>query len=160
LGDYAKAQHQQIMAGEKHLTPLYWRLGRALTLAKKAVRHGEWSAYLAKLGVDNTRASKARTIFRTFACESDAAELTVAEAYAMRRSELADEAVENSRSQQDFQRLQRAITRIAERTEAALEDASLLDSAGAAALVPIVRDAAETLEALLAYLEKQANTPS
>lgn len=164
LGDYARVQHQQIVVGEKQLTPVYWRLGRALALAKEAVRHGEWSDYLAKHGIDKTRASKARTIFRTFDREEDVAELTVAESYAMRRSKQADETTGDSeggtQSQEGVQRLRRSITKITERTEAALEDADRLDSAGAAALVPLVRDAAETLHALLAYLEKQADAVS
>jgi len=66
LGVYAQIQYHQILDGEKLLTPTYWRLGHVLVLAKKAFKHGKWSQYLKSLGIDATRASKARAIYRTF----------------------------------------------------------------------------------------------
>ena len=73
LGTYAQTQYQQIVDGETHLTRPYWRLGHALEIAKKSFGHGQWEQYLKSLGIDPTRASKARAIYRTFANEDDVA---------------------------------------------------------------------------------------
>ena len=85
LGIYAQAQYQQIVDNETYLSLPYWRLGHALEIAKKSFGHGQWEQYLKSLGIDPTRASKARAIYRTFACENDVAHLTVEAAYARRR---------------------------------------------------------------------------
>jgi hypothetical protein len=79
-GEYAREQDQAIVASEQALTASYWRLGLALELARKTFSHAQWGRYLQSLGIDKTRASRARAIHRTFAAESDTADLTVKQA--------------------------------------------------------------------------------
>jgi hypothetical protein len=85
LGRYCQAQHETIVSGEKELTPVYWRLGLALNLARKHFNYGQWAKYLASLGIEKTRASKARTIFRSFSTAEKTVGLSVEVAYAQRR---------------------------------------------------------------------------
>lgn len=86
LGHYARAQEQAIAAGEKSLTACYWRLGLALNLARKHFAHRQWGRYLGELGIEKTRASKARAIHGAFEAEDEVAALTVQEAYRRRQS--------------------------------------------------------------------------
>ena len=81
LSNYARIQHCEILDGEKSQVQIYWRLGAALVLAKKAFKHGKWSQHLKELGIERTRASRARAIYQTFPEVEDTAGLTVAEAY-------------------------------------------------------------------------------
>ena len=85
LGHYARAQEQAIAQGEHSLTTCYWRLGFALNLARKHLAHRQWGRYLGELGIEKTRASKARAIHGTFTAEEEVAELTVQEAYRRRQ---------------------------------------------------------------------------
>lgn len=94
LDVYAQLQYRQIMDGEKTLTAAYWRLGRALVLAKQIFKHGCWGQHLKILGIDRTRAAKAAAIFKTFVKEGDVAGLRVDEAYARRDRKLAKRLVE------------------------------------------------------------------
>jgi hypothetical protein len=84
LGEFAAVEHQAILSGETTLAPRYWRLGLALNLARKQIRHGKWMNFLRAHVIDKTRASKARAIHRTFERENDLDGLTVEEAYARR----------------------------------------------------------------------------
>lgn len=84
LARYARAQEQAIVEGDRSLTACYWRLGRALELARKQFAHRQWGRFLADLGIDKSRASKARAIHGTFESETAVAELTVQEAYRRR----------------------------------------------------------------------------
>lgn len=84
LGQYAQQQHQVIVDGEKRIAPAYWRLGHSLTLARKQFARGHWSRFLKQWGIDKTRASKARAIFRTFSTEGHVEGKSVEEAYAER----------------------------------------------------------------------------
>ena len=81
LGQYCQIQHEAIVSGEKELTPVYWRLGLALELARKHFNQGQWGPYLASLNIEKTRACKARTIFRTFPTAEQTAGMSVEEAY-------------------------------------------------------------------------------
>jgi len=85
LGEYARQQDQAIVNGEQALTAYYWRLGLALELARKQFSHSQWGRYLSSLGIDKTRASRARAIQRTFEAEEQVAELSVKEAYSRRK---------------------------------------------------------------------------
>jgi hypothetical protein len=84
LGQYCQTQHEAIVSGEKELTPIYWRLGLALSLARKHFGQGQWMQYLASLNIDKTRASKARAIFRAFSTAEQTAGMSVEEAYGKR----------------------------------------------------------------------------
>jgi len=85
LAQYSRAQGDRINQAEQTLSLLYWRLGAALTYARRHFDHGQWSRYLEQLGIDRTRASKARAIFRTFRSEQFVAGLSVDEAYSKRK---------------------------------------------------------------------------
>lgn len=85
LGRYARAQEHAIVEGEQSLTTSYWRLGLALNLARKHLAHRQWGRYLGELGIEKTRAAKARAIHDAFTAEKEVAELTVEEAYRRRR---------------------------------------------------------------------------
>jgi hypothetical protein len=161
LGTYAQTQYQQILDGETHLTRPYWRLGHALEIAKKSFGHGQWEHYLQSLGIDPTRASKARAIYRTFAREDDVAHLTVEAAYAQRckrqpttppaKSEVAG-------SKKSVRGLRTSISKIADRAGTVVHGAAFATAAEATILIPAVRKAIRDLETLLKYLEEQAGT--
>lgn len=85
LGRYARAQDEAIAAGEKALSPIYWRLGLALNLARKQFAHGQWTRYLREHEIDKTRAARARAIHGTFETEQQVAELSVEAAYRRRK---------------------------------------------------------------------------
>lgn len=92
LASYAQQQHQQIASSEEPLTSLYWRLGLALSVARAKFKHGKWGEYLQSLGIDKTRASKARAIHKACPKERDIANLSVAKAYARRHRKKARKA--------------------------------------------------------------------
>jgi len=160
LNTYAQIQYRQIIDGEKLLAPAYWRLGHALVLTKKAFKHGKWSQHLKDLGIDKTRASKARAIHRTFDNEKDVTGLTVEEAYAQRQRKQAvapegqddDSALLN----EDGKRLRRSIATISTRTDKTLDDAAFAEPREAVILIPAVRKAIQRLQNLLDYLEERA----
>lgn len=81
LTDLAAEAHAALMACEKSATPHYWRLGQILMLARKQVPRGDWADYLTTLGIEKTRASKARAIFRAFHTAEETSVLSVADAY-------------------------------------------------------------------------------
>ena len=161
LSTYAQTQYQQILDGETHLTRPYWRLGHTLEIAKKTFGHGQWEQYLQSLGIDPTRASKARAIYRTFDCEEDVAHLTVEAAYAQRRKQRptappakSEEAI----SKKSVQGLRTSISKIAHRAGTVVHDAAFTTAAEAKILIPAVRKAIRELETLLKCLEEQAGT--
>jgi hypothetical protein len=160
LNIYAQIQYRQILDGEKLLAPAYWRLGNALVLAKKAFRHGKWQQHLKDLGIDKTRASKARAIYRTFAKENDVVGLTVEEAYARRTFKQSPEGNDGARadSKKDVRRLRASVGSIAKRTEDAIHDAAFAAPEEALILIPPIRKAIGQLQDLLAFLEQQAAT--
>jgi len=66
LANYAKTEHTTIQQAEESLAATYWRLGHALILAKRHFGRGQWGKYLAELGIEKTRSSRAMAIYRTF----------------------------------------------------------------------------------------------
>ena len=84
LAEFAQEQHRIIVDGEKEQVPAYWRLGQALSLARKQFARGQWGKYLDELEIHKTRASKARAIFRSFQSPKDVAGKSVEEAYGCR----------------------------------------------------------------------------
>lgn len=160
LNAYVQIQHRQILDGERLLTPTYWRLGHALVLAKKAFKHGKWSQHLKDLGIDKTRASKARAIFQAFDNVEDVAQLTVEEAYTQRKRKQAAKTDEGSDGdappKQDVRQLRKSIGKIAERTGTVIDDAAFVERKEAVILIPAVRKAIRQLQELLGFLEEQA----
>jgi hypothetical protein len=153
-------QYRQILDGEKLLAPAYWRLGHALVLAKEAFRHGKWSQHLKDLGIDKTRASRARAIYRTFDKDEDVSGLTVEQAYAKRKRRQSTKPEESADGTapagEDVQRLRKSVSSIGKRTEDVIHDAAFAAPEEAVILIPAVRKAIRQLEELLGYLEKQA----
>jgi hypothetical protein len=160
LNAYAQMQYRQILDGEKLLAPAYWRLGQALALAKRAFKHGKWSQHLKDLGIDKTRASKARAICQTFDKADDVARLTVEEAYAKRQRRQSVEPDESTncgpQTKKDVQRLRKSVGSVGKRTEDVIHDAAFAAPNEAVILIPAVRKAIRQLEELLDYLEQQA----
>lgn len=160
LGAYAQLQYRQILDGEKTLTAVYWRLGRALIIAKQIFKHGCWGQHLKTLGIDRTRASRAAAIFKTFVKEEDVAGLRVDEAYARRERKLAkkptEEGTENTTTKKEAKILRASIGRIAKRTESVIHNAAFAEPGEAVILIPAVRKAIRELEELLRFLEEQA----
>jgi len=162
---YAQAQYRQIVDGEALLSRPYWRLGHALTLAKRSFHHGQWARYLADLGIDKTRASKARAIYRTFSREEDVAQLTVQEAYARRRQKepsapAASTTPQVVRPASTAPKLRTAVGKIARNVGTVIQDAAFTTSAEASVLIPAIRKAIRELETLLEFLEQQAKAES
>jgi hypothetical protein len=94
-----------------------------LAPARKAFGRGQWGRYLEETGIDKNRASKARTIYRTFAVEEDLAGLTLGEAYAKRqRKSEAEHRTAASPGLIEVAGLRRAIGRIAEPTDTVIHD--------------------------------------
>jgi hypothetical protein len=85
LGAFAQARHHEIEADEQSLARMYWQLGLALNLARRHFSHGQWASFLNELGIDKTRASKARAIQRSFKTEETVEGLSVQEAYRKRK---------------------------------------------------------------------------
>jgi len=164
LKTYAQAQYRQIIDGESYLTPPYWRLGHALVLAKKTFTHGQWTHYLEELGIDKTRASKARAIYRTFTGEEDVAGLTVEEAYARRRRKkpraTPGSASDAAGPQRNSRSLRTSVGSISKRTAAVIHDAAFVAPEEATILIPAVRKAIHELQELLGALEQQAAASS
>jgi hypothetical protein len=160
LNTYAQMQYRQILDGEKLLAPAYWRLGHALVLAKKAFKNGKWTQHLKDLGIDKTRASKARAIFGAFDKVEDVITLTVEEAYARRKRKRAAEQGEGAdgsvRPRQDVKRLRNSVSKIAKRTETVIDDAAFVLAKEAVILIPAVRKAIGRLKELLKFLQQQA----
>ncbi|QDU94469.1 hypothetical protein [Lignipirellula cremea] len=159
LSFYAQIQFGQILEGERLLTPSYWRLGNALALAKKSLHRGQWAQYLAALGIDKTRASKARAIHRTFPEAGDVVDLTVEEAYDRRQRPATTASThrgEQSNLQKDSHRLRHTVSKIATRSREAIHDAAFAAPAEAVLLIPAVRKAIQELEQLLSHLVQQA----
>ena len=160
LGAYAQLQYRQIMDGEKTLTAVYWRLGRALVLAKKMFKHGCWGQHLKILRIDRTRAARATAISKTFLREEDVAGLRVDEAYARRERKLpkrpAEEGNATSCTTKDAKILRASIGRIAKRTGSVIHSAAYAQPKDAASLIPAVRKAIRQLEEFLRFLEEQA----
>ena len=132
-----------------------------MEIAKKSFGHGQWEQYLKSLGIDATRASKARAIYRTFACENGVAHLTVEAAYAQRRKRQRSAPPakpEAANSKKIANVLRKSISKIADRTGIAVHDAAFASPDEAIVLIPAVRKAIRELQALLEFLEQQAGT--
>jgi hypothetical protein len=112
---------------------------------------------LTELGIDKTRASKARAIYRTFAQEDEVAGLTVEEAYARRRKKKGKEPADDvATPKPDVKGLRKSVGKIAQRTGAVIHDAAFAVPEEAVVLIPAVRNAIRQLEELLKFLEQQA----
>ena len=136
--------------------------GTALDIAKKSFGHGQWLQYLQSLGIDPTRASKARAIHRTFPKEEDIACLTVEEAYTRRRRQrsAAAPAAGAAKPKKSIQSLRTSVGKLAQRTGTLIQEAAFATPGEATILIPAVRKAIRELETLLGFLQQQAAATS
>ena len=163
LGVYAQVQHRQIVGGETSLSAAYWRLGLALNLARKQFGRKQWQPYLDDLGIDKTRASKARAIQRTFDEVGQVADLSVEDAYAHRERKPHGKTKKSAASGRKMPRQTKAIRTFAaavcKKAQSLVDEAAFAESEDAVVLVPAVRNAIEQLQGLLKLLETQATPP-
>lgn len=153
LQNYAQSQHQAICDDERALAVKYWRLGTALNLLRTDCRHGQWEQLLRTLGIDKTRASRARAIARTFADESELAGLTVQEAYARRHRKQPTD----SSSQSDATlKLQRMLDRVAKTANAFMDCARFAEPHEVAELLPALDGSIAELDRLRSLLHEQS----
>lgn len=164
LGAYAKAQHEAIVHGEQSLTHLYWRLGNALELARRQFDRGQWGKYLESLGLNKTRVSKARAIFRRFGTPEAVGDLGVEEAYAERHrrqessrrerrkaeshSSEEEEATDRAVCEPSAEDLEGFLAEVATRAERLVDVAAFLDRDRRRSLVVLYDTAQERLEYL------------
>lgn len=164
LGAYAKDQHEAIIHGEQSLTHLYWRLGNALELARRQFDRGQWGKYLESLGLNKTRVSKARAIFRRFGTPEAIGDLGVEEAYAERHrrqvssrrdhrkaeshSSEEEEATDRAVCEPSAEELEGFLAEVATRAERLVDVAAFLDRDRRRSLVVLCHTAQERLEYL------------
>jgi hypothetical protein len=161
LSNYARIQYREILDGEKSQVQIYWRLGAALVLAKKAFKHGKWSQHLKELGIERTRASRARAIYQTFPEVEDTAGLTVAEAYDRRgRKQPSADSVDSSRQGQETRRLRKSVRLIGRKAKDLVQTSAATESQEAVILIPAVRKAIHQLQEFLDHLEQQVDEVS
>ena len=150
LQDYARSLHQAIVSEETSLSLKYWRLGTALNLLRKNFNHGQWQQLLVKLGIDKTRASRARAIARTFASKAELAGLTVQEAYERRRRKRVTTSANGNES---VCKLQRLLDRVAKITKGLTD---LEDIEEPEALLPTLDASIGNLERLRDMLRRRS----
>ncbi len=154
LGWYAQAQQQQIVDGEKLMTPAYWRLGQALHFAKKNFGHGQWTKFLESWGIDKTRAARARAIYGAFDNEQAVLGISVEQAYKQRKRRRV-----NTRKivpQPEGQALDRLATDVCKQSESLIDQAAFIDPKIAVGLLPKLEEAIQSLQRLRGWLESQA----
>ena len=101
LTDFARNENQAIQQNGELLAGSYWRLGHALTLARRHFARGQWGKYLEELGIDKTRSSKAMAIYRTFPCIDKLRGHSVESAYNERVRKKRANRVRDSESEDD-----------------------------------------------------------
>ena len=159
LGRFAQAQHQSIAAGEKLLALGYWKLGGALEILRQNFNHGQWCKCLDELGIDRTRASKARCIRRTFEREVDIQGLTVAEAYGRRKRKHRRRQDSEADFEDEKHALANFIKDVRERAKPLIHDAAFAEQEEALLLLPSVYDAIRLLEEIHDQLKERADSP-
>lgn len=156
LGSYAQSQYKAIVSGEESLTPRYWRLGMALNLARKSLQHGHWQKYIRSLGIDKSRAARARAIHETFNTIEEVAGLTVDKAYARRVLRKPKQRRGNQKFVRTEAPLATFLKTLRDRTRVMIEAADSAEPQLAAKLLPVVSEAMSRLTTLKQSLERQA----
>lgn len=109
-----------------------------------------------QLGIDRTRASKARAIHRTFNEERDVVGLSVKDA-SERRERVRRAEVGRKERRAENNPLSHFLRDVCQKADTLVDEAALTVAADAAALAPVVREAIRRLTTLLDYLERQAD---
>lgn len=156
LTAYVQQLNQRISDGERSLTPQYWCLGSALSKARRFVARGAWSEFLRSLGIDKTRGSKSRAIFRAFATVEAVRGLTVEQAYAARRpaTTSAEKPGRRERSTVVQDDLGCAIDRLAQQTERCGQEPAATSHGEILALLATVRRSLDCLRLLETRLKQ------
>ncbi|MEQ8786071.1 MAG: hypothetical protein RIC55_07215 [Pirellulaceae bacterium] len=152
LGEFAAIEHRAIVHDEITLAPRYWRLGLALHLARKLIRHGMWQHFLRAHGIDKTRASKARAIYGAFESADELDGLTVEEAYSRRRRPRNRHAKEGLELD-SLQKLSAFLRNLCDVIETAEAEAQLASPESAAELLNILPQAFLALEQIRIAVE-------
>lgn len=155
LNRYARAQSESIDAGDRALASNYWRLGLALSLVRRQFTHRQWGRNLESLGIDKTRAAKARAIHATFASLELVAGLTVQEAYGRRQRKTRvarRQAPAHSHNSGEFLQGVRA------QADSLTEEVASVDPDRAAKLLAMVEETIAELEALRSLLRSRIET--
>jgi hypothetical protein len=158
LGCYAHVLHQQIEAGEKLLTPAYWRLGKALYFAKKSFGHGQWMRFLQSWGIDKTRAAKARAIYGAFDSDEAVQSISVEQAYQQRLQQPAKAEPAKGHRGSAGQSLGRFTRKVCKQAESLVDEAAFIEPQQALDLLPQLEEAIEGLRRLRQWLQSQAET--
>jgi hypothetical protein len=156
LSVYAQAQHEALIEDEQKLTVRYWRLGVALNLLRRNFDRGQWERLLCNLRIEKTKASRARSIARTFATEKDVAGLTVRQAYdkRVRKRRPANSGRSPPSELREFDQLLAYVVKTADEL---VDTAGFAAAADAVARLPAVDAAIAKLEQVRTYLRQQAN---
>ena len=101
-----------IEAQERHLSVAYWRLGRALLLARKHFGHGQWERYLKSLGIEKTRAFRAMAIAKGYDTEQMVAALNIEQAFQQRPRKARREAAAKRADRRESQSLKKFLVNV------------------------------------------------
>lgn len=158
LRRYAQAQYSAILKSEESTTSLYWRLGRALNLVRGQFAYGQWQRFLKDIGIDKTRAAKARSIARTCESEQDVEGMTVEEAYGRRQRQNRKRGGNRNEKGSDDPDLMAMLAGVCEFVDSLLTEPSVIDAVEADELLPAVEAALSGLQQLHAILDRVAAT--
>jgi len=156
LAQYACTQHDAISEGESSLAQLYWRLGLALNLARQHFNRGQWGRFLEDLGIDRTRASKARAIHCTFDTEDGVEGLSVQEAYRRRKRKPRKSGARKRRKRREHHGMDRWLLEVCKMADFFLDEASCVKPDEATSLLPPIEAAVEGLTLLRERVRQQA----
>ncbi|REJ88285.1 MAG: hypothetical protein DWQ35_20110 [Planctomycetota bacterium] len=156
LGVYAREQHEAIVRSESSLTTHYWRLGLALSFCRRHFSRGQWGPYLADLGIDKTRASKACAIHRTFKSEQAVNGLSVEKAYGHRERKVRKSSHKKRRKKRPLS-LTDWLHEICKATDHFLDEAAFVAPADAGSIVPALDTAIEDLTSLRERLQQRTS---
>lgn len=168
---YAQAEHQAIQRGEESLTASYWRLGHALTFARRQFARGQWRQYLEELKIEKTRSSKAMAIYRTFPEVKDLAGKSVAVAYKerLRRKNSSGRGGDSNRrsntdcpreetSDGDQDTLRSFLDNLQRDSNHWVHEAAFVEPGEATDLLPMLEVAVTSLQEVRRFLEQQAES--
>ncbi|MCR9294159.1 MAG: hypothetical protein NXI32_15680 [bacterium] len=159
LGEFARARHQEIDADEQSLARAYWQLGLALNLARRQFSYGQWAKFLDELGIDKTRASKARAIQRSFDTENSVDGLSVQEAYRKRKrkSRKVGPKKKRRKSTNEHERISIAewLRDVCQQIDIFLDEVASTDTEDAANVLPAIDAAVEELNRLRSQVQQR-----
>jgi len=162
LAAFAQTRHQEIDADEQSLARAYWRLGMALNLARRQFSHGQWAKFLEELGIDKTRASKARAIQRSFDNEDAVEVLSVQEAYRQRKRK-SRKSGPNKRRRTSANKHDRVcivdwLRDVCQQADFFLDEFASANTEDAANVLPVIDAAVEELSRLRNQLQQRIGT--